>query len=250
MSSIAAKKYYVRTEDGRLLVSQKTNKPLTVVVAGGGIAWRISSAYELPAEAEYLDICLVPTRPNYPLVDAGNVAVVRFANNVVVNDGNIFPENTIMLFQREDGVQLEGADEITADIDLQTLCVWDFPLSASVVNVDGLQQKCEVYIYDGTKWVHAPYVQLPMIYNESLDLATWLGTTEAVGTIPDLWQVLGLTEDFENAPSYSDETTETLTLATWLGTTFTDVDDLWQSLGLTESAEYSLNEGEPIPIVT
>lgn len=248
MSSIAAKKYYVRTEDGRLLVSQKTNKPLTVVVAGGGIAWRISSAYELPAEAEYLDICLVPTRPNYPLVDAGNVTVVRFANNVVVNDGNIFPENTIMLFQREDGVQLEQADEITADIDLQTLCVWDFPLSASVVNVDGLQQKCEVYIYDGTKWVHAPYVQLPSIFREAVILSEWLGDATAVGGVPDFWQSLGLAESVDSNDTPDNETTETLTLATWLGFTIEEVNNFWQSLGLVENAQYSLNASEPIPI--
>lgn len=248
MSNVPSKRYFLRTTDGRLLVSEESGKPFTVTMMGGGIAWDVTSAYELPADAEYLDICLVPTKSTYPLIDTSDLTVVRFAHDLVVNDGNIYPENAIMFFSKEDGV--EGESEITVELDQQTLCVWDFPLAASVVNVDGLQQKCNVYIYNGTEWVLAPYVQLPLIYNESLDLTQWLGTTEAVGAIPDLWQLLGLTEEFENAPAYSNDTTETLDLDTWLGSAAAlgTIPDLWSMLGLTESGQYSINSGTPIPI--
>lgn len=215
---------------------------------GGGIAWDVTSAYDLPADAEYLDICLVPTKNTYPLIDTSDLTVVRFAHDLIVNDGNIYPENAIMFFSKEDGV--EGESEITVELDQQTLCVWDFPLAASVVNVNGLQQKCNVYIYNGNEWVLAPYVQLPMIFSETLSLSAWLGTGAELGEIPDLWEELGLSENYEKAPNVEGGTAETLVLEAWLGklTDFGTIDDLWVVLGLTESATQAANDGEPIPI--
>ena len=241
---------FLTNSEGKLLVDSTTGKPLslTIDVASGGMSWNVSSAESLPETAEYLDICLVPVNANATTIDTSDLTVVRFAHDLVVNDGNIYPENAIMFFSKEDGV--EGESKITVELDQQTLCVWDFPIAASVVNVDGLQQKCNVYIYNGTEWVLAPYVQLPLVYNEGIALSQWLGTTDAVGTIPDLWQRLGLTEEFENAPAYSNDTAETLDLGTWLGSAAAlgTIPDLWSMLGLTESGQYSINSGTPIPI--
>lgn len=248
MSSVPTKKFFIQSASGRLLISQATGRPFAVTVQGSGVVWNVSSAESLPETAEYLDICLVPASANATTVDTSDLTVVRLANNLITDDGNIFPENTIMLFSKLDSV--EGTSQISIDLDGQNLRVLDYPLAASVVNLGDMQQKVDVYIYNGTEWVLAPYVQLPLIYNESLDLTQWLGTTEAVGAIPNLWQLLGLTEEFENAPAYSNDTTETLDLDTWLGSAAAlgTIPDLWSMLGLTESGQYSINSGTPIPI--
>ena len=241
---------FLTSSDGKLLVDSITRKPLslTIDVSNDGVSWNVSSERSLPENAEYLDICLVPVSENYPLVDTSNLKTVIFANNLLPDNGNVYPENTIMLFAKREGV--EGTAKITVDTDYQTLCIWDFPLAASVVNVGSAQQKCEVYIYNGTEWINVPYVQLPQILEETLDLETWLGTLTAIGTIPDLWEELGLSENYERAPVVEGGTTETLDLEAWLGklTDFGTIDDLWVVLGLTESATQATNDGEPIPI--
>ena len=247
MSVVPNKKYYLQTQSGKLLGTQ-SGKLLAVTMMGGGIAWNITSARELPATAEKLDICLVPTSENYPLVDTSDIKTVIFANDLLPDNGNVYPENTIMLFAKNEGV--EGTAKFTVDTDYQTLRLWEQPLAASVVNVGSAQQNCEVYIYNGTEWVNAPYVQLPTLLEETLDLETWLGALTEIGTIPDLWEELGLSENYEKAPVVEGGTTETLDLETWLGklTDFGTIDDLWVVLGLTESATQATNDGEPIPI--
>lgn len=247
MSVVPNKKYYLQTQSGKLLGTQ-SGKLLAVTMMGGGIAWNITSARELPATAEKLDICLVPASENYPLVDTSNIKTVTFASDLKPESGNVYPENTLMLFATNEGV--EGTEKIVVDIDYQTLRIWDFPLAASVVNINGMQQKVEVYIYNGTEWVNAPYVQLPVAGNEILDLDTWLGTLANIGTIPDLWEELGLSDNYESAPVVESDANETLDVEAWLGkiTDFGTVDDLWVVLGLTESATQSKNDGEPIPI--
>ena len=248
MSSVPTKKFFIQSASGRLLISQATGRPFAVTVQGSGVVWNVSSAESLPETAEYLDICLVPASANAITIDTSDLTVVRLANNLVTNDGNIFPENSIMLFSKLNGD--EGTSQISIDLDGQNLRVLDYPLAASVVNLGDIQQKVDVYIYNGNEWVKAPYVQLPMIFNETLSLSAWLGTGAELGEIPDLWQRLGLTEEFENAPAYSNDTTETLDLDTWLGgaAALGTIPDLWSMLGLTESGEYSINSGTPIPI--
>lgn len=248
MSSVPTKKFFIQSASGRLLISQATGRPFAVTVQGSGVVWNVSSAESLPETAEYLDICLVPAGANATTIDTSDLTVVRLANNLITNDGNIFPENTIMLFSKLNGD--EGTSQISIDLNGQNLRVLDYPLAASVVNLGDMQQKVDVYIYNGNEWVLAPFVQLPLIFDETLSLSAWLGTGAELGEIPDLWQRLGLTEEFENAPAYSNDTTETLDLDTWLGgaAALGTIPDLWSMLKLTESGEYSINSGTPIPI--
>ena len=241
---------FLTNSEGKLLVDSATRKPLslTIDVATGGVSWNVSSAESLPETAEYLDICLVPVNANATTIDTSDLTVVRLANNLVTDDGNIFPENTIILFSKLDSV--EGTSQISIDLDGQSLRVLDYPLAASVVNLGDMQQKVDVYIYNGKEWVKAPYVQLPMIFDEMFSLSAWLGTGAELGAIPDVWVELGLSENYEKAPVVEGGTTETLDLETWLGklTDFGTIDDLWVVLGLTESATQATNDGEPIPI--
>lgn len=241
---------FLTNSNGKMLVDSTTGKPLslTIDVATGGVSWNVSSAESLPETAEYLDICLVPVNANATTIDTSGLTVVRLANNLVTNDGNIFPENTIMLFSKLDSV--EGTSQISIDIDGQSLRVLDYPLAASVVNLGVMQQEVDVYIYNGNEWVLAPFVQLPLIFDETFSLAAWLGTGAELGEIPDVWVELGLSDNYEKAPVVEGGTTETLDLETWLGklTDFGTIDDLWVVLGLTESATQATNDGEPIPI--
>ena len=248
MSSVPTKKYFIQSASGRLLISQATGRPFAVTVQGSGVVWNVSSAESLPETAEYLDICLVPASANATTVDTSDLTVVRLANNLVTDDGNIFPENTIMLFSKLDSV--EGTSKISIDLDGQNLRVLDYPLAASVVNLGDMQQKVDVYIYNGNEWVKAPYVQLPLVFDETLSLSAWLGTGAELGEIPDLWVELGLSENYEKAPSVGGGTAETLDLGTWLGSASAlgTIPDLWSMLGLAESGQYSINSGTPIPI--
>lgn len=241
---------FLTNSEGKLLVDSATRKPLslTIDVASGGVSWNVSSAESLPETAEYLDICLVPVSANATTIDTSDLTVVRLANNLITTDGNIFPENTIMLFSKLDSV--EGTSQISIDLDGQSLRVLDYPLAASVVNLGNMQQEVDVYIYNGNEWVLAPFVQLPLIFDETFSLAAWLGTGAELSEIPDVWVELGLSENYEKAPVVEGGTTETLDLETWLGklTDFGTIDDLWVVLGLTESATQATNDGEPIPI--
>lgn len=248
MSSVPTKKFFIQSASGRLLISQATGRPFAVTVQGSGVVWNVSSAESLPETAEYLDICLVPAGANATTIDTSDLTVVRLANNLVTNDGNIFPENSIMLFSKLNGD--EGTSQISIDLDGQNLRVLDYPLAASVVNLGDMQQKVDVYIYNGNEWVLAPFVQLPLIFNATLSLSAWLGTGAELGEIPDLWEELGLSDNYEKAPNVEGGTAETLVLEAWLGklTDFGTIDDLWAMLGLTESATQATNNGEPIPI--
>lgn len=241
---------FLTSSDGKLLVDSITRKPLslTIDVASGGMSWNVSSEESLPETAEYLDICLVPVNANATTIDTSNLTVVRLANNLITNDGNIFPENTIMLFSKLDSV--EGTSQISIDLEGQSLRVLDYPIAASVVNLGNMQQEVDVYIYNGNEWVLAPFVQLPMILGETFSLSAWLGTGAELGEIPDVWAELGLSENYEKAPVVEGGTTETLNLETWLGklTDFGTFDDVWVVLELTESATQATNDGEPIPI--
>ena len=247
---MAAITKFLTNSNGKMLVDSTTGKPLSVTidVVNGGMSWNVSSAESLPETAEYLDICLVPVNANATTIDTSDLTVVRLANNLVVNDGNIFPENTIMLFSKLDSV--EGTSQISIDLDGQSLRVLDYPLAASVVNLGVMQQEVDVYIYNGNEWVKAPYVQLPMIFDETLSLSAWLGTGAELGAIPDVWAEFGLSDNYEKTPVVEGGAAETLVLEAWLGklTDFGTIDDLWVVLRLTESATKATNEGEPIPI--
>lgn len=247
MSSVPTKKFFIQSASGRLLISQATGRPFAVTVQGSGVVWNVSSAESLPETAEYLDICLVPAGANATTIDTSDLTVVRLANNLITNDGNIFPENTIMLFSKLNGD--EGTSQISIDLNGQNLRVLDYPLAASVVNLGDMQQKVDVYIYNGNEWVLAPFVQLPLIFDETLSLSAWLGTGAELGEIPDLWVELGLTDSSTQDEGADSETKETLNLATWLGnfTNLGEIPDLWVVLGLSESASYSTG-GDPIPI--
>lgn len=247
MSSVPTKKFFIQSASGRLLISQATGRPFAVTVQGSGVVWNVSSAESLPETAEYLDICLVPAGANATTIDTSDLTVVRLANNLITNDGNIFPENTITLFSKLNGD--EGTSQISIDLNGQNLRVLDYPLAASVVNLGDMQQKVDVYIYNGNEWVLAPFVQLPLIFDETLSLSAWLGTGAELGEIPDLWVELGLTDSSTQDEGADSETKETLNLATWLGnfTNLGEIPDLWVVLGLSESASYSTG-GDPIPI--
>lgn len=174
-----------------------------------------------------------------PLPDVSNIKALAVLNDFDLTKGNIYPDNTVMLFCQNAGVL--GTNKLhygTKNLSL------DIPISSTVaiVNHDGQQVKCTVSVYntETSEWQESTYVQLPITISETIDFSAFFGTYLA----PDLMAELGLqdspetTKDFENY-------TEALDFATFFGTH--TAPDLIALLNLTETATYSMG-GEPIPI--
>ncbi len=245
MSTAALRPYYLKSNNGKLLVDVSTRKPMIVNVPSGGIIWNVYSARELPATAEEMDICLIPKKATAPLINTENLKVVQLMDNLVVDDGNIYPEDMICIFAQYGGE--EGNNKLDFDIGFQTLRVKQYPIAASVVNVGETQQKCEVYFYHAGEWVNAKYIEIPSKFGETFSLEDWIGTDYFV---VDLCDVLGMTEETGNDSTETTVTSENITLDGWLGTLSAyTVIDICQDFGMSEEAFYSLGTtGEDIPI--
>ena len=205
---------------------------------GGGVKFNVHAVRELPPSAKSDDIYLVFDNGT-PLPDVSNIKALAVLNDFDLTKGNIYPDNTVMLFCQNAGVL--GTNKLhygTKNLSL------DIPISSTVaiVNHDGQQVKCTVSVYntETSEWQESTYVQLPITISETIDFSAFFGTYLA----PDLMAELGLqdspetTKDFENY-------TEALDFATFFGTH--TAPDLIALLNLTETATYSMG-GEPIPI--
>lgn len=209
------------------------------------VAWNIIASHSLPDTGELGDIVIVPNDPNAPLPDISKLKSVASFYNLDTAAENTYPDNTISFF---DAVNSTPGD-IEYTIEKLGYTV-EKKSAAAIINLNGEQYDAVVYYRFNDTWVEFPFYKLPLVYRDLLNLATWLGTDAELGEIPDLWEELGLSENYENAPVIEGGTTETLDLETWLGklTDFGTIDDLWVVLGLTESATQATNHGEPIPI--
>jgi len=203
-----------------------------------GVKFNVHAVHELPTSAKSDDIYLVFAE-GVSLPDVSDIKALAVLNDFDLTKGNIYPDNTVMLFCQSAGVL--GTNKLhygTKNLSL------DIPISSTVaiVNHDGQQVKCSVQIYDTetNQWQESTYVQLPITISETIDFSAFFGAHIA----PDLMAELGLqdslgtTKDFENY-------TETLDFATFFGTH--TASDLIALLNLTETATYSLG-GDPIPI--
>ena len=174
-----------------------------------------------------------------PLPDVSNIKALAVLNDFDLTKGNIYPDNTVMLFCQNAGVL--GTNKLhygTKNLSL------DIPISSTVaiVNHDGQQVRCSVQIYDTetNQWQESTYVQLPITISETIDFSSFFGTYLA----PDLMAQLGLQDSVETSKDFENYA-ETLDFATFFGTH--TAPDLIALLNLTETATYSKG-GEPIPI--
>ena len=109
-------------------------------------------------------------RDGLPLPKLSDVEQVSIGTNLIEADGNVFSKNGIFLFSAFNGTL--G----TAEAQLFNNCTVGIEvyLSRSVVNIDGMQLECDVYVWDiKTKtWVKAEYQRLPLTTSDTLNIAT------------------------------------------------------------------------------
>lgn len=205
---------------------------------GGGVKFNVHAVHELPTSAKSDDIYLVFAEGT-PLPDVSNIKALAVLDNFDITLGNIYPDNTVILFYKDNGTI--GTNKL--HYETKNLS-FNMPISSTVaiVNHDGQQVKCSVQIYDTEtgQWQESTYVQLPITLAETLDFTAFFGTYLA----PDLMAQLGLQDSVETLTDF-ENCAETLNFATFFGTH--TAPDLIALLNFTETATYSTG-GEPIPI--
>lgn len=184
-------------------------------------------------------------REGLTLPNLSDVEQVNIGTNLVESDGNVFGENGIFLFSAFNGTlgtaEAQLFNNRTVGIDIY--------LSRSVVNIDGLQLECDVYVWDiKTKtWVKAQFQRLPLTVSDNLDIASWISngiSTEDVS----VWGNLNLTETaspYKNTGAHAFD--EQLSILSWVST---DLDmtqlNIWTELNITDGGTTTKNDN-PIP---
>lgn len=174
-----------------------------------------------------------------PLPDVSNIKALAVLDNFDMALGNIYPDNTVILFYKDNGTI--GTNKLHYETKNLSFNM-PFSSTVAIVNHDGQQVRCNVQIYDTEtgQWQESAYVQLPIKLGETLDFTAFFGTYLA----PDLMTQLGLQDSVEPSKDFENYA-ETLDFATFFGTH--TAPDLIALLNLTETATYSMS-GEPIPI--
>ena len=210
-----------------------------------GVSWEITAATSPPTGVGYPgDIVLVfPEGADIPSVS--KLEQVGVYNNLVVSDGNKYPENGVFLFGGTDGTP--GESEILL-VDKQNLRI-DTNASKAVVNIDEMQVECDVYAWDirDEKWVRFEYIELPIAKTEKVKLLDWYMKGVDVSNM-QLWSVINPQETITNLVNTGvHEFAENLDVAAWY--TPTDMPTaitIWARLSPTDSGTITINNN-PTP---
>lgn len=210
-----------------------------------GVSWEIIAATSPPTGTGYPgDIVLVfPEGADIPNV--AKLEQVGVYNNLVVSDGNKYPENGIFLFGGTDGTP--GESEILL-VDKQNLRI-DTNASKAVVNIDEMQIECDVYAWDirDEKWVKFEYIELPIAVSDTLNIASWVSSGISAEDI-SIWDKLNLTETtstYHNTGNHAFE--EQLSILSWVsnGLDVTQL-NIWTALNIVDSGTITKNDN-PTP---
>ena len=184
-------------------------------------------------------------REGLPLPNLSEVEQVSINTNLLVNDGNVFGENGIFLFSARDGTLGEAEAQLFNN---RTVGI-DIYLSRSVVNIDGMQLECDVYVWDiKTKtWVKAEFQRLPLTVSDTLNIASWVSSGISAEDI-SIWDKLSLTETtstYHNTGNHAFE--EQLSILSWVSNGL-DVTQLnvWTALNISDGGTTTKNDN-PIP---
>lgn len=163
-----------------------------------------------------------------PLPDVSNIKALAVVNNFDQALGNIYPDNTVVLFCKNAGtIGTNLLHYKTKNLAL------DVPIvsTVSVVNHNGMQAKCDVYVYntEEEQWQTSSYVQLPAAVTEIIDITALFGSP----TVSNLVEELGII-DYCSTESKGVTYNEQLDLAVLFGTLTTS--NLLNDLGLVEEA--------------
>lgn len=184
-------------------------------------------------------------REGLPLPKLSDVEQVSIGTNLIEADGNVFAKNGIFLFSAFNGTlgtaEAQLFNNRTVGIDIY--------LSRSVVNIDGLQLECDVYVWDiKTKtWVKAEYQRLPLTTSDTLNIATWVSNGISAEDI-SVWDKLNITETtstYKNTGAHAVE--EQLNILSWVSNGL-DVTQLnvWTKLNIADSGTLNKNDN-PTP---
>lgn len=211
----------------------------------GGVSWNITASNTIPTSpGKSGDIVLVfPEDITPPNVET--IKQVGVYNNLVVSDGNKYPENGVFLFGGIDNVPGESSVLLIDKRDLRI----DINVSKAVVNIEEIQVECDVYAWDirDEKWVKFEYIELPIAKVEKLKLLDWYAKGVDASNL-QIWSVLNPQETLShliNENLY--EFIETITAASW--NVLTDIPttiSFWSQLSITDSGTITKNEN-PIP---
>lgn len=184
-------------------------------------------------------------RDGLPLPNLSEVEQVSINTNLLVNDGNVFAENGIFLFSARDGTLGEAEAQLFNN---RTVGI-DTYLSRSVVNIDGLQLICDVYVWDikTQTWVKVDFERLPITTVEHLNIASWVSNSVSAGDI-SVWNELNLTETastYHNTGNHALE--EQFDILSWIsnGITATQL-NVWTQLNITDGGTITINNN-PTP---
>lgn len=142
---------------------------ILVIGGGGGVKWNITYSATAPvASGNAGDIVVVPTGelPETPL------DIVEVHGNLDESDGNIYTNNAVHLFVCTNStIGTAKAKLISSE-----KFVLDVALSNAVVNVDGGQIQCTVYVWDTetSAWVGLEWIKLNPAFKELINLAQFV----------------------------------------------------------------------------
>ena len=210
-----------------------------------GVSWEITATTSPPTGTGYPgDIVLVfPEGADIPNV--AKLEQVGVYNNLVVSDGNKYPENGIFLFGGTDGTP--GEAEILL-VDKQNLRI-DTDASKAVVNIDEMQIECDVYAWDirDEKWVKFEYIKLPIAKVERFKISDWYTKGVDVSNV-QIWSLLNAQETITKLVNTGvHEFSENVDIAAW----YTPIDmpttiSIWAQLSPTDSGTITKNDN-PTP---
>ena len=210
-----------------------------------GVSWEITAATSPPTGTGYPgDIVLVfPEGADIPNV--AKLEQVGVYNNLVVSDGNKYPENGIFLFGGTDGTP--GETEILL-VDKQNLRI-DTNASKAVVNIEEMQVECDVYAWDirDEKWVKFEYIELPIAKVERFKISDWYTKGVDVSNV-QIWSLLNPQETVTKLVNTGvHEFSENVDIAAWY--TPTDMPtaiSIWAQLSPTDGGTITKNDS-PTP---
>ena len=259
------------THNTTLLVNQggtnNTYKPLSITIAAGDTVefkYVKDSSVNSGQDTAYIkDLLFEPEggipdsvynefnaawqewRDGLPLPKLSDVEQVSIGTNLIEADGNVFAKNGIFLFSAFNGTlgtaEAQLFNNRTVGIDIY--------LSRSVVNIDGLQLECDVYVWDvKTKtWVKAQFQRLPLTLSDTFDIALWASIDIPAEDI-SVWDKLNFTETtstYKNTGAHAIE--EQLNVLSWVSNGL-DVTQLnvWTKLNIADGGTVTKNDN-PTP---
>lgn len=123
---------------------------------GGGVKFNVHAVHELPTSAKSDDIYLV-FAAGTPLPDVSNIKALAVLDNFDKTLGNIYPDNTVVLFYKDNGTV--GTNKLHYETKNLSFNM-PFASTIAVVNHDGQQVKCTVSVYntETSEWQESTYV--------------------------------------------------------------------------------------------